>query len=250
MGNPAAPAPPEGTAEGATERAGAQPDWEPGVPSLRDLAPSIVFGAVIPLAVYYLVRHHVHTDADALIIAGIFPCLWVIVQFIRQHKIDPVGAVVLFGFAVGVLTSTLMGGNAYVLKARDSVFTALFGLACLGSLLAGARPLIFYVGRFLSAGNDPAKVEAFDQLHDLPTGRRTFRVLTAVWGVGLLIDACTRLSLAAIISTGPFLAISPVITGVCLGAMFLFTVYYSNRARQRGAAMLAEGQSYPSVPLS
>jgi intracellular septation protein A len=231
MGNPAAPAPPEGTAEGATERAGAQPDWEPGVPSLRDLAPSIVFGAVIPLAVYYLVRHHVHTDADALIIAGIFPCLWVIVQFIRQHKIDPVGAVVLFGFAVGVLTSTLMGGNAYVLKARDSVFTALFGLACLGSLLAGARPLIFYVGRFLSAGNDPAKVEA-------------------VWGVGLLIDACTRLSLAAIISTGPFLAISPVITGVCLGAMFLFTVYYSNRARQRGAAMLAEGQSYPSVPLS
>jgi hypothetical protein len=245
VGDPAAPEP----AETATESSADLGSWEPGVPSLRDLGPSIVFGAIIPLAVYYLVRHHVHSDADALIIAGIFPCLWVIVQFIRKRTIDLVGAVVLFGFVVGVLTSTLLGGNAYVLKARDSAFTALFGLACLGSLLVGDRPLIFYVGRFLSAGDDPAKIEAFDQLHDLPTGRHTFRVLTAVWGVGLVIDACTRLSLAAIISTGPFLAISPVITGVCLGTMFIFTVFYSNRARQRGAAMLAQEQSSPSVPL-
>ncbi len=114
----AAPAPEEPTPPlAATE-------WEPGVPSVRNLLPSIIGGAVVPLAVYYLVRHRVHTDADALIIAGIFPAAWVTVQFVRQRRIDPVGAIVLFGFVVGVAASLLLGGNAYVLKVRDSVFTA------------------------------------------------------------------------------------------------------------------------------
>ncbi len=227
-----------------------EPAWEPGPPSIRNLLPSILFGAVVPLSVYYVVRHHVHSDADALIIAGIFPAAWVIVQFVRERRIDPVGLVVLFGFAVGVLTSTLLGGNAYVLKVRDSAFTAIFGLACLGSVFRSGRPIIFYVGRTLSAGNDPEKVAAYDQLYELPTGAHTFRVLTIVWGVGLLIEATSRLVLAAFIPTGPFLAISPCITGVCLGSMFLFTLRYSARARAEGEATLEPGQSYPSVPLS
>jgi hypothetical protein len=218
------------------------------VPSIRDMLPSIIGGAVVPLGVYYGVRKHVHSDATALIIAGIFPAAWVILQFIRQRRIDPIGAVVLIGFAVGVITSTALGGNAYVLKARDSAFTAAFGIACLVSVFF-KRPVIFYVGRFLSAGTDPERVAAYDALHDLPTGQRTFRVLTLVWGMGLLAEAVTRLVLAAFLSTGVFLAVSPIISAVCIGGMFAFTVWYSNRARTFGEALLAEGESYPSVPL-
>jgi hypothetical protein len=239
-----------GISEEASEAVPTPATWEPGVPSLRTLLPSIVGGAVVPLAVYYLVRDHVHSDAQALIIAGLFPVAWITVQFIRQRRIDPVGAVVLFGFAVGVLTSTLLGGNAYVLKVRDSAFTVLFGLVCIITLFTHRRPAIFYVGRFLSAGNDPEKVAAYDQLHDLPTGERTFKVLTAVWGIGLMIEASTRLVLAAVLHTGIFLAVSPIISAVCLGGLFAFTVRYSNRARRLGAALLEEGQAYPSVPLN
>jgi hypothetical protein len=215
------------------QEAGAD-DWEPGVPSIRELWPSIVGGAVVPLAVYYVVRQHVGSDATALIIAGLFPAAWVIIQFIRQRSIDPIGAIVLFGFATGVVASTLLGGNAYVLKAKDSAFTAVFGIACLASTFAAKRPAIFYVGRFLSTGNDPERVTAFDQLHDLPAGQRTFKVLTVVWGFGLLIEASSRLVLAALMSTGVFLAISPVITAVCIGGLFVFTVRYVKAARQLG----------------
>lgn len=220
------------------------------MPSIRNMLPSIIGGAVVPLTVYYLVRHHVHTDADALIIAGIFPAAWIVFQFVRERRIDPVGAVVLFGFAVGVGASTLLGGNAYVLKVRDSAFTALLGIACIVSVFAARRPLIFYIGRMLSAANDRERMAAYDKLHDLPGGQHTFRVLTLVWGVGLMIEASSRLVLAAFLPTGPFLAVSPCISGVCLGGMFLFTVRYANRARAHGAALLEEGQSYPSVPLT
>jgi hypothetical protein len=225
-------------------------EWEPGVPSIRNLLPSIIGGAVVPLAVYYLVRHRVHSDADALIIAGIFPAAWVTVQFVRQRRIDPVGAIVLFGFVVGVIASLALGGNAYVLKVRDSVFTAVLGLTFLVSLFAMKRPAIFYVGRLLSAGDDPEKNAAFDQLHDLPTGARTFRILTVVWGFGLLMEAGLRAALAAILSTGIFLAVSPVISAVSIGGLFAFTVFYANASRRRGEGLLADGQSYPSVPLS
>jgi hypothetical protein len=217
-------------------------DYEPGAPSLRDLGPSLIFGAAVPLGVYYGVRHHVHSDAQALIIAGAFPVAWILFGFVRTRRVDPIGVIVLFGFVVGVVSSTLLGGNAYVLKARDSAFTIVFGLVCLVSIVTHSRPAIFYIGRYLSAGNDPDKRAAFDALHELPTGQRTFRILTIVWGIGLLIEGATRLVLASpgLLSTGVFLAISPVISGVCIGAMFAFTVVYSNRARARAAELLGD----------
>lgn len=229
--------PAEPDTEGAPVGSSSAPanEWEPGLPQVRELLPSIIGGAVVPLTVYYLVRQHVGSDASALIIAGLFPAAWVIIQFIRQRTVDPIGAVVLLGFATGVVASTLLGGNAYVLKVKDSAFTALFGLGCLVSIFAAKRPAMFYVGRFLSTGNDPERVVAYNQLHDLPHGERTFKVLSAVWGAGLLIEASSRLVLAAFIPTGTFLAVSPVITAVCVGGMFAFTVRYTKGARRLGS---------------
>ena len=123
-----------------------------------------------------------------------------------------VGAAVLVGFAVGVIRSTLFGGNDYMLKVRDGFFTLLFGVACIVTLYTHDRPAFFYVGRYLSAGKDPAKVSAYDGLHDVPVGRHTFRMLSVVWGIGLVVEASARLTLADVLPTGTFLAVSPFIT--------------------------------------
>ena len=82
-----------------------------------------LWGAALPIAVYFLVRHRVHTDAQALIIAGGFSGAWVLSQFMRQRKVDLVGMAVLIGFALGFVSSTLLGGNTYVLKIRDASIT-------------------------------------------------------------------------------------------------------------------------------
>jgi hypothetical protein len=225
-------------------------DWEPGAPSMRAMAPSTIFGAVIPLAVYYLVRRHVGSDATALIIAGAFPAAWVLVELVRKRTLDAIGCITLFGFAAGVVSSYALGGNAFVLKVRDSAFTALFGLMCLASL-SWHKPLMFYLGKALSAGDDEQRRAAYDELYTMPTARRTYQVITAVWGVGLLIEAAVRVLLALGMSTGAFLAVSPLWAGVCFVAMFGFTLRYSKRARARGEALLAEtGLRYPSVPSS
>ena len=222
-------------------------NWEPGAPSVRDMAPGVVGGALIPLAVYYSVRHHVHGDATALMIAGAPAAGWVAIEWARKRRLDPIGCITLIGFLAGVTASLLLGGNAFVLKVRDSAFTCLFGLVCLGSLTRG-RPVMFYVGRALSAGDNPEKLAAYDELWTMPTAPRTFRIITAVWGVGLLAEGSIRVALAAILPTGTFLAVSPVLAAVMIGSMFGFTVWFSRRAREQGEAEFAEtGLVYPSV---
>src|ERR1700756_729087 len=75
--------------------------WEPGAPSLRTVAPGLIGGGVIPLAVYYSVRSHVGGDAAALMIAGAPAAAWVAVHWVRNRRIDPIGAITLFGFVAG-----------------------------------------------------------------------------------------------------------------------------------------------------
>ena len=221
--------------------------WEPGAPSLRDVAPGVIGGAVIPLAVYYIVRHHVHGDATALMIAGAPAAAWVTVEWARKRRLDPIGCITLFGFVAGVTASLLLGGSAFVLKVRDSAFTCLFGLVCLASLTR-SRPVMFYVGRALSAGDNPEKLQAYEELWTMPTAPRTFRIITAVWGAGLLAEGSARVALAAVLPTGTFLAVSPILAAVMIGGMFAFTVWFSQRARQRGEAELAgSGLVYPTL---
>lgn len=222
--------------------------WEPGAPSARAMAPGAIGGAFVPLAVYYAVRPHLGGDTPALMIAGIPASAWVGIQWLRRRRIDPIGSIVLFGFVAGILVSVVLGGSAFVLKVRDSAFTALFGMACLVSL-ARDKPLMFYMGRALSAGDDPARLAAYDELWTMPTAPRTFRLITVGWGVGLLAEAAMRVILAATLPTGPFLAVSPVLGGAFFGGLFAFSVWYSRRARRLGEAAFAElGLTYPSVP--
>jgi hypothetical protein len=65
----------------------------------------------------------------------------VLLGFARHRRVDAVGVLVLAGVAVGTILG-LVTGNERLILAEGSVPTAIFGLACLGSL-RGSRPLIF-----------------------------------------------------------------------------------------------------------
>jgi hypothetical protein len=212
--------------------------WEPGAPSLRAMGPSAIFGALVPLGVYYLVRRYVGGDAPALAIAGVPAALWVGIEWIRQKRIDPIGAIVLFGFIAGLITSYALGGSAFVLKVRDSAFTSMFGLACLASQFGGRRPITFYIGRALSAGDDPIRRKAFDGLWEMAPARVLFGIINTAWGVGLICDAAARVLLALVLPTGPFLAVSPVVGGVFIGGLTAFTIWIARWGRHRAESAM------------
>ena len=207
--------------------------WEPGPPTLHALLPSAIGGALIPMAVYFLVRPHVSGDAVALAIAGIPAATWVLAEWVRKKTIDPIGSIVLFGFVVGVVVAFSLGGNAFVLKVRDSVFTVLFGVACLVSLVIGRRPVIFFIGRGMSAGDDPVRQGLFNELWELPPARAMFRIVTLLWGVGLIVDATTRVTLAVFLPTDVFVVVAHLVSAVFIGTMFVVTIRITHRTRAR-----------------
>ncbi len=211
------------------------------LPSVREHLPSLVFGGALPIAVYFGVRQHVSSDAQALIVAGCFSGAWVLLQFVLHRRVDLLGTMVLLGFAIGVVSSVLTGGNAYMLKVRDAFFTALLGVACVVTLFTHDRPMLFYVSRYLTAGRDPEKLSAYDRLHEIPVGRRTFRVLSVVWGIGLVVEASARLTLADLLPTGTFLAVSPFVTSAVFGSLFAFSALYVRRIQAETAALFWPG---------
>ena len=50
-----------------------------------------------------------------------------------------------------------------------------------------------------------------------------------MWGIGLVVEASARLTLADLLPTGTFLAVSPFITVTVIGGLFAFTVVYTKR---------------------
>lgn len=216
------------------------------VPSLRRLAPQLVVAGLLPVVGYTLLRPHVGSDAVALAAVMVFPLAEIAFERLRHGRFEPIGMIALIGIAVGLVGALALHGSATLLKVRESLLTGLFGVVCLGSLVR-KRPVMFYLGRSFATGGDPAQVEEFNGIWDLPGAARRFRFVTLVWGLGLVGEAVVRFALALTVSTQRFLEISPVLNWGVIGALVWFTTV-SVRAGEREA--LAAAESQPVVALA
>ncbi|MBV8235422.1 MAG: hypothetical protein JO075_06945 [Acidimicrobiia bacterium] len=215
-------------------------DREPSmVPTIRDLLPRVLFGAVAPFVAYLLIRPYVGSDAVGLAIVSVFPVLEVAYERRRHGRLDPVGLIVLVGLAAGLVGAVVFNGDATLLKLRESLVTGVFGLVCLASL-AARRPVMFYLGRAFETGGDPEKVAEFDTRWEIPGVAWSFRLVTAIWGIALVAEAGVRTALALSLPTSTFLAVAPVVGWVVIGGLLWFTTAYSRAARKRIEARLAE----------
>ena len=71
----------------------------------------------------------------------------------------------------------LFGGSPRLLLVRESLITAVFGLACFFSLLL-PRPMMFYFARNFIAGTDPARQARFNTAWQFPEVRFCPRLIT------------------------------------------------------------------------
>ena len=183
---------------------------------LRAIAMIVIFDVAAPLAAYSLLRSAGLTAVTALLLSGVFPALGVTISVIQNRRLDVVGALVLTGIVVGTVIG-LVSHNARLVLAEGSVPTAVFGVACLGSLWA-RRPLMFSLAREFT-GPDTARGQEMTRLWQYEGYRRVFRVITAVWGVAFLIEAALRAVIVYNTSAGTALAISKVMPFVFAAIM-------------------------------
>src|ERR1700742_1965520 len=165
---------------------------------LEPLAMIAVFDIAGPLVTYSMVRSAGLGAVPALLLSGVFPALGVLLGFARHRRGGAVGILARAGVAVGTILG-LITGNERLILAEGSVPTAIFGLACLGSLWAG-RPLIFrFALEFIGA--DTPRGRGLATQWQYPGFRHVFRLFTLVWGAAYLAEAAVRVVIIELAST-------------------------------------------------
>lgn len=204
---------------------------------LRSISMIVIFDVAAPLAAYSLLRSAGMTAVTALLLSGVFPAAGVAIAIIRHRRLDVVGALVLAGIIVGTVLG-LVSQSARLLLVEGSVPTAIFAVGCLGSLWGAPRPLMYSFALEFT-GPDTAKGREMTMLWQYDGFRRVFRVITAVWGVGFLIEAALRVVIVYNTSTGTALAISKVTPFIWAGAFSAWTVAYGTHQKRKGERLAA-----------
>jgi hypothetical protein len=221
--------------------------------TILSLASSIVINVALPILIYLALKKYADTsDFLALVASGVPPTIDSIIGVIRRKRIDLLAGIVLVGIVISLILIAL-GSSPKVYLVRESFFTAAFGLAFLVSLLF-KKPLAFYFSRYFATGNHPENIPWFDSLWQYRQFRHTIRVITVVWGIGLLVEAALRTFLVTVLSTEQFLIVSPFVLYGIIGVLVVWMFLYSRQGRKKGEAirqrMQAEQRTSPSENAS
>jgi hypothetical protein len=203
---------------------------------LRSIAKIVILDIAAPLIAYNLLRSAGMSTVTALVLSGAFPALGVAIGVIQHRRLDVVGALVLAGILAGTVLGLISHSTRLVLT-EGSVPTVIFGVACLGSLRT-RRPLMYGLSvEFI--GPDTAKGREMISLWRYEGFRHIFRIITAVWGVGFLLEAALRVAIVYNTSTSTALSLSKVTPYIWAGVFTAWTVAYGRYQGKKGQRMMA-----------
>ena len=153
---------------------------------LRALIPIVLFDVVGPLAVYYVARAAGLSTVMALVVSGVLPALRVAATVLRHRRLDVIGALVLSGIVLGTVVG-LLSGSARLYLLDGLVPLVAIGAACLASLLS-PRPLMYRIA-LETMGEGTPKQRELAAMWEHPGFRKSFQVITIVWGMVFLAEA-------------------------------------------------------------
>jgi hypothetical protein len=196
-------------------------------------AVELIVNVALPYACYSLLQPR-FGDVRALLGSSVPPILWSLAEFARKRRVDAVSILVLLGIALS-LVAFIGGGSVKFLQLRENLVTGLIGLVFLGSAAIG-KPLIYQLAVAGAARQSAAAKTELERLKDNPHFRHAMTVMTLVWGCGLLGATALACVLVFALSIRTYLIVSPFVGYGIMGALALWTVWFSRRERQRGAA--------------
>jgi hypothetical protein len=193
--------------------------------AVRALFKSVVINMVAPVILYKLsVPHYASNSLLPLAISGAPPILWLAYSVVKLRAIDFLGLFAAENVAVSMAALILAHTEREALIGRSMQNVILAGIFL--ASLAFAKPLMFYMSRQLSTGNDPAKRESFNIAASQPDAMSAYRVLTWVWTAALLIKSVGGYFLAVHLTTKDFLLASPLWDLVSDTVLVIWTIGY------------------------
>ncbi|MDT7745622.1 MAG: hypothetical protein QOE59_4700 [Actinomycetota bacterium] len=196
-----------------------------------------VLDIAAPIVVYDVASGAGLGDVPALLLSAIGPLVNAVISVVMRGRIDEFSAFVLTIIVVGAVTSLLFS-DARLLLLKESAVTGILGLLFLASVPTN-RPVMFLFGRRFATGGDPERVAWWNGLWQYPLFRRTQRLMTTMWGVGLFGEAVVRIVLTYRLPVATMVVVNAVVPPVVLGVLIVATIVWGKRAGKAGEARSA-----------
>lgn len=193
------------------------------------LAVEILVNVALPYAVYSLVQPR-YGDVRGLLASSVPPILWSVAEFARKRRADAISLFVLIGIALSLL-AFIGGGSVKFLQLRENLVTGAIGVVFVASAAIG-KPLIYHLARAGAARQSPGNAAQLERLRDNAYFRRAMTVMTLVWGFGLLGATAVACVLVFTLSIRTYLLVSPFVGYGIMGALALWTMWFSRRGRR------------------
>ncbi len=196
-----------------------------------------VLDVAAPIVVYDVASGAGLGDVPALLLSGIGPLLNAVISVVVRGRVDEFSAFILTIIVVGTVTSLLFS-DPRLLLLKESAVTGILGLLFLASVPT-SRPVMFLFGRRFATGGDPERVAWWNGLWQYPLFRRTQRLMTTMWGLGLFGEAVVRVVLTFRLPVATMVVVNAVVPPVVLGVLIIATVVWGKRAGKAGEARAA-----------
>jgi hypothetical protein len=200
------------------------------IPSAR-YALAFFVNVVLPTTAYRIALPHVGL-LGALLASTVPLLVWIGVDLLRYRHFDALSALVLASIAMSLLI--FASGAADALRAaREPLVSGIVGLSFLLSLLLD-RPLVFYLARSTLSRERQGREAEFDALWlSRPALARSIRVMTAVWGVGLVCENVVRLAVVLSFDSGDVHRVSAYVGYAVYAALTVWTIGYRHAVIKR-----------------
>ena len=149
---------------------------------------------VLPVLAYYALRAVGASVWAALVVPSVIVAALAVGRWVRHRRLDVLGLSVLVVLVASVAVAAISGSPRFLL-AKGAVFTAAIGAVLLVSLF-WRRPLGFSLARDLIERTTVPTAD-WDAVWDSDARfRRAWRVVTAAWGLAMLVDAVALIIMA------------------------------------------------------
>jgi hypothetical protein len=204
-------------------------------PSGRRTAGELAVNILLPWAVYRLLDGR-YGDFVALAASAAPPMLWSIYELARFRKLDALSLLVLDAIVLSLL-ALLMGGSPRLLMVRENLFSIPIGLAFLISA-ATPRPAIYYLAAATSQRQSAENRARFEAVWRLPHVLRGLRVMSIIWGAGLVAQGLVLGWMAWTWPIERYLLLSPIIGYGMIGILLVWTFRYRSKLRRRSEGVV------------
>ncbi|MCH5583569.1 hypothetical protein MK805_01110 [Shimazuella sp. AN120528] len=187
---------------------------------------TILVNIFLPYLIYTLLEPHM-SSVSALIIAACVPLLDSVYSLITIKKVDAFSGFIFLGLVLGIIAAVIGGDERFILL-RESYITAILGGVFLVSLIS-SKPIIYHFAMRFS----PNKDMIAKRWEENEGFRKSFRLMSFVWGSGMILITIIQVILVYTISIPAFLIASQIVQYGIMGIMIFWNVRYVNQMKKQ-----------------